>query len=88
MCINSRADCIHECHQGFELRVENEEIVINETFPKVDQVEEIQDYGTFLLAYEQVGIGGSHPSSHGDATDLVYMHVHEFESAMFEDEIE
>ena len=39
MCVNSRADCIHKCHQGFELGVEaqeNEENVINETFPKVD----------------------------------------------------
>ena len=32
--------------------------------------------------------GGSHPNSHGGTQDLVYMHVHEFEDAMFEDEIE
>ena len=33
------ADCVHECHQGIKLGVkaqENEENVINETFPKVD----------------------------------------------------
>ena len=33
------ADCIHECHQGVKLGVraqENEEDVINKTFPKVD----------------------------------------------------
>ena len=88
MCINSRADCIHECHQGFELRVENEENVINETFPKVDQVEESQDYGAFLLAHEQVGIGESHTSSHEGAKDLVYIRAHEFEIVMLEDEIE
>ena len=36
---NTRADCIRECHQGFELEVgvkENEENVINGTFPKED----------------------------------------------------
>ena len=29
-----------------------EENVINETFPKVDSVEEIYDYGAFLFAHE------------------------------------
>ena len=29
-----------------------------------------------------------YPSSHGGEKDLVYIHVHEFEGAMFEDEIE
>ena len=29
-----------------------------------------------------------HSSSPGDAKDLVFMRVHEFEGAMFEDEIE
>ena len=29
-----------------------------------------------------------YPSSHGGEKDLVHMHVHEFEGAMFEDEIE
>ena len=84
------ADCIHECHQGVKLGVgaqENED-VINKTFPKVDQVEESQDYGAFFLSHEQIGIGGRHPSSHGGTLDLVYMRVHEFEGAMFEDEIE
>ena len=55
------ADYIHECHQGVELGVgaqENEENVINKTFPKVDQVEESQDYGAFFLSHEQIGIGG------------------------------
>ena len=88
---NSGADCVHECHQGVELRVgalENEENVINETFPKLDQVEESQDYGAFFLVHEQIGIGGSHPGSHGGTKDLVHMRVHEFEGAMFEDEIE
>ena len=36
------ADCIHECRQGFELGVgaqENEENVINEAFPKIDEME-------------------------------------------------
>ena len=31
---------------------------------------------------------GSHPGSHGRTKGLVYMVVHEFEGAMFEDEIE
>ena len=31
---------------------------------------------------------GSHPGSHGGTQDLMYMRVHEFEGAMFEDEIE
>ena len=56
-------------------------------FPKVDQVQESQDYGAFFLASEQTGIGGSHPGSLGGTTDLAYMRVHEFEDAMFEDEI-
>ena len=30
---NSKANCIHQCHQEFELGVEN---VINEAFPTVD----------------------------------------------------
>ena len=37
------ADSIHECHQGVKLVVgtqENEENVINKTFPKVHYVEE------------------------------------------------
>ena len=33
---NSGVDSINECHQGFKLR----ENVINETFPKVDKMEE------------------------------------------------
>ena len=52
---NSGTDCIHECHQGVELGMgtqENEENVINETFPKVDQVKESQDNGAFVLAHE------------------------------------
>ena len=84
------ADCIHECHQGVKLGVgaqENEEDVINKAFPKVDQVEESQDYGAFFLFHEQIGIGGSHPSSHGGTQDLVYMRVHEFEGAIVDDEI-
>ena len=84
------ADCIHECYQGVKLGVEaheNEEDLINKTFPKVDQVKESQDYGAFFLSHEQIGIGGRHPSSHGGTLDLVYMRVHEFEGAMFEDEI-
>ena len=88
---NSGAGCIHEYNQGFELGVgaqENEENVINETFQNVDQVEESQDYGAFLLTHEQAGIVETHPSSHGGAKDLVYMSVREFEGAMFEDEIE
>ena len=39
---DSGADCIHECHQGFELGVgaqENEENVINEAVLKVDEIE-------------------------------------------------
>ena len=51
---NSRADCIHESYQGFELGVgaqENEENVINKTLPKIDQVEECLEYGVFLLAH-------------------------------------
>ena len=78
-------------YQKFELGVgaqKNEENVIKETFPKLDQVEKSQDYGAFFLAHEYVGITGSHPSSHGGAKDLVYMRVHEFEGAMFEDQIE
>ena len=31
---------------------------------------------------------GSHPGSHEGTKDLVYTRVHEFEGAMFEDEIE
>ena len=53
--INSGTDCIHECHQGVELGMgtqENEENVVNETFPKVDQVKESQDNGAFILAHE------------------------------------
>ena len=92
VCVfNSGADYIHECHQGVELGVgaqKNEENVINETFPKVNQIEESQDSGAFLLAHEQIGIGWSHPGSHGRTKDLVYMRVREFEGAMFEDEIE
>ena len=85
------ANCIHECHQGFVLgkgAQENKENVINETFPKEDQVEASQDYCAFLLADEQIGIVGSHPSCHGGAKDLVYMRAHEFEGAMFGDEVE
>ena len=85
------ADCIHECHQGVELMVgarENEKNVIHETFSKVDQVEESQDYCVFFLVHEQIGIGGSHPGSPESTTDLVCMHVHEFEGAIFDDEIE
>ena len=87
---NSGADCIDECHQGVELGVgaqENEENIINETLPKVDQMEESQDYGVFFLAHERLAQGG-HPGSHGCTKGLVYMVVHEFEDAMFEDEIE
>ena len=89
--LNSVADCIHECHQGVQLGVgaqENEENVINETFSKVDQVDKCWDFGAFFLAHEQIGIGGSHPGCHGGNQELVYIHVHEFEGAMFEDEIE
>ena len=87
----SGADCIHECYQGFKLGMgaqKIEENVINETFPKVDQVEEIYDYGAFLLAHAQIDIRGSYASSHGGAIDLVHMRVHEFEGAMFQDEVE
>ena len=83
------ADCIQECNQGVKLGVraqENEQDVINKTFPKVDQVEESQDYGAFFFSHEQIGIGGSHPSAHG--VTLVCMRVHEFEGAMFENEIQ
>ena len=88
---DGEADCIHECHQGVKLGVgteENEEDVINKTFLKVDQVEESQDYDAFFFSHEQTDIGGSHPSSHGGTQDLVYVRIHEFEGAMFEDEIE
>ena len=67
---------------------ENEENVINETFLKIDQVEESWVYGAFFLAHEQIGIGGIHPGSQRGAKDLVYMRGPEFEGAMFEDEIE
>ena len=55
------ADCIHECHQGIKLGVgaqENEENVINKTFPKLNQVGQSQDYGEFFLFHEQIGKGG------------------------------
>ena len=39
------------------------------------------------IAHELIGIDRNHPSFHGGAKDLVYMHV-QFESAMFENEIE
>ena len=31
---------------------------------------------------------GSHPSFHGGSKNLMYMHVHEFERAMFENKVE
>ena len=58
------ADCIHECRQGVKLGVgaqDNEEDVINKAFPKVDQVEESQDYDAFFFSHEQIGIGGEPP---------------------------
>ena len=61
---------------------------MNVTFTKADQVEESQDYVAFFLFHEQIGIGGSHPGSNGGTKDLLYIRVHEFEDAMFEDEIE
>ena len=36
------ADCIQECYKGFELGEgiqENEENIINEAFPKIDEME-------------------------------------------------
>ena len=41
----------------------------------------------FILAHELIGIGRGHPSTHECTEDLMYMCVHEFESAVFEDEI-
>ena len=35
-----------------------------------------------------IDIRGIHPSYHRGAKDLVYMHVHESEGAVFEDKIE
>ena len=57
---NGGADLIHEYHEGIKLGVqENEEDVINKMFPKVDQVEESEDYGEFFFSHEQIGIGGA-----------------------------
>ena len=56
------ADSIHECHQGVKLGVgtqENEENVINKTFPKVHYVEESQDYGAFFFSHEQIDTGAA-----------------------------
>ena len=41
----------------------------------------------FLLSHEKIGIGRDHPSSHGCAENLMHMRVHEFKSAVFEDEV-
>ena len=40
-----------------------------------------------FILFVTIGIGRGHPSTHGCTEDLMYMCVHEFESAVFEDEI-
>ena len=60
--LDGEADCIQECDQGVKLGVgakENEEDVIDKTFPKVNQMEESQDYGALFFSHEQIGIGGA-----------------------------
>ena len=87
---NRKADCFHKCHQGFELCVRTKadnKNVVNESFPKVNQVKECQDGSTFLFAPEKFGIENSHPCSHGGAEGLVDVCIHEIEGAMFKNKI-
>ena len=55
------ADHIHECYQGVKLGVgtQENEGVINKTFPKVGQVEESQDYDAFFFSMNRSAQGGT-----------------------------
>ena len=71
---NSKVDCIHECHQGFELRVraqENNEIISNETSWKCcvslmcDGRLLARDWMKWVIKAERWSVGPSHPEAIG-----------------------
>lgn len=70
---NGQADFIHKCRQRFKLgeRTQEDKKNVNKAFPKVDQVKECQDDGTFFSTHEKIGIVGRHPCPHGNVDDLV-----------------
>ena len=63
----------------------NKKNVVNETFPKVNQVNECQVDGKFLFSHEQIGIGGIFLVPMEAPVDV---YGHETKGAVFNNEIE